>query len=134
MFFSKLDFLRKQKKKTKGAGKRPLIKESAAPGDAEFRMNVTDVSTYTCHNMTMEGFAQRLPGVAAAGFSAGPFAPFPNLQVTPSIRPLPLPIPRRIVFAHPYLAPAASRHRASHFFRIAPDNLRVVPAHAATLV
>ena len=49
------------------AGKRPLIKESAGPGDAECRMNVVEgVRTYTCHNMTMEGFAQRLPGVAAA--------------------------------------------------------------------
>jgi uncharacterized protein (TIGR03435 family) len=48
-------------------GKRPLIKESAAPGDAQCRMNAVEgVRTYTCHNMTMEGFAQRLPGVAAA--------------------------------------------------------------------
>ncbi|MGD0871268.1 MAG: TIGR03435 family protein [Bryobacteraceae bacterium] len=48
-------------------GKRPQLKESAAPGDAECRMNVVDgVRTYTCHNMTMEGFTQRLPGVAAA--------------------------------------------------------------------
>ena len=48
-------------------GKRPQLKESAAPGDAECRMNaVSGVRTYTCHNMTMEGFAQRLPGVASA--------------------------------------------------------------------
>jgi len=48
------------------AGKRPLLKESAAPGDAECRISVTDVRIYTCHSMTMEGFAERLPGVAAA--------------------------------------------------------------------
>ena len=61
-------------------GKRPLIKESAGPGDAECRMNVVDgVRTYTCRNMTMEGFTQRLSGVAA-GYLNHPLMDFTGLK------------------------------------------------------
>src|ERR1039457_126821 len=64
------------------AGKRPQLKESAAPGDAGCRMNVVDgVRTYTCHNMTMEGFVQRLPGVAAA-YLNHPLMDFTGLKGT----------------------------------------------------
>jgi uncharacterized protein (TIGR03435 family) len=63
-------------------GKRPQLKESATPGDAECRMNaVSGVRTYTCHNMNMEGFTQRLPGVAAA-YLNHPLMDFTGLKGT----------------------------------------------------
>ncbi len=44
------------------------------------------------------------------------------------------PVAGRIVVADPDLAPAPSSHGASHFLRVTPDDLRVVPAHAAASV
>lgn len=44
------------------------------------------------------------------------------------------PVAGRIVVADPDLASSPSRHCASRFFRVTPDDLRVVPAHAATSV
>jgi hypothetical protein len=44
------------------------------------------------------------------------------------------PVAGRIVVADPDLASSPSRHCASHFFRVAPDNLRVVSAHAPAFV
>jgi uncharacterized protein (TIGR03435 family) len=41
--------------------------EAAGSGDPECKMRVIEgIRTYVCHNMTMEGLAQRLRGVAAA--------------------------------------------------------------------
>lgn len=54
--------------------------------------------------------------------------------ITGSIGPPSGPVAWRIVVADPDLASAPSRHRAADFFRVTPDDLRVVPAHAATPV
>src|SRR5580658_349170 len=50
------------------------------------------------------------------------------------IRALADPVAGRIVVANPNLPSSAPRHCASHFFGVAPDDLRIMPAHAATSV
>ncbi len=54
--------------------------------------------------------------------------------VTGSVGPPADPVARWIVVTDPDLASSPSRHRAAHFFRVTPDDLRVVPAHPATPV
>src|ERR1035437_40923 len=51
-----------------------------------------------------------------------------------SIGPPAGPVAGRVVVADPDLAPTPARHGALHFFSVTPDDLRVVPAHAATSV
>ena len=50
------------------------------------------------------------------------------------VRPLAGPVAGRIIVADPHLAPSASRLCASNFGGFGPDDLRVMPAHAATSV
>ncbi len=54
--------------------------------------------------------------------------------ITGLIGPPAGPVAWRIVVADPDLAFSPSRHCAAHLFRVTPDDLRVVPAHAATSV
>ena len=49
-----------------------------------------------------------------------------------SIRLFSNPVARRSILAYPDFAVSAPGHRASHFFGIVPDNLRIMPANAAT--
>jgi hypothetical protein len=51
-----------------------------------------------------------------------------------SIRPLPDNVSRRIIVTNPNLPPLVPRHPATHFFRISPNHLRVMPASRRTTV
>ncbi len=73
-------------------------------------------------------------GVSCALRSTRPVAASPIPEILSHQGALAGPVAGRIVVVHPDLASPASRHRAAHFFSATPDELGIVPAHAATLV